>query len=392
MLEIGRSVFVLVLLCSFTVATAQLPPEIMADKYLIQAERLHAANDHAGALSIMEEIITLQKEHDFTLRDEFHFVHAKIAHAAGSIPIAIVAVTNYLTEAGREGKFYREALELLEEAERLENLSNLKCSGEPKGTSCWMEVTGQPECYVWNGHLDTDETVTWTGECSGGRAVGNGTLRWLWNAGKDSSISTGRLTAGKRHGHWVFHYADGGRQEGPFVDGKVHGNWVIHYAFGKKGGGPYVDAKRHGHWVFHYADGRRQEGPYVDGKKHGHWVEDDDDGDRRQGPYVDGKKHGNWVERSNFGSVSKGPYVEGKPHGHWVHDSGDGYREEGPYAEGKRHGNWTERSKCCIGKGRYVNNEKDGTWYLYDNSDRIGYILRVWEYRNGKRVSERMGP
>ena len=64
MQRVNRSIFILFLLGFFTVASAQLPPEMMADKYLIQAEQLHAAKDYAGAFKVMEQIITLQKEHN----------------------------------------------------------------------------------------------------------------------------------------------------------------------------------------------------------------------------------------------------------------------------------------------------------------------------------------
>ena len=112
------SVLVAVLLGSFTEAAAQLPPEIMADRYLVQAERLMKEKDFKAALEAMEKIVALQKEHDLKLPDGFHFKYAQIAMSAGLIEAAIEAVSRYLVAAGREGKFYREALELLDQAEK----------------------------------------------------------------------------------------------------------------------------------------------------------------------------------------------------------------------------------------------------------------------------------
>ena len=112
------SVLVAVLLGGFTEAVAQLPPEIMADRYLVQAERLMKEKDHAAALEAMNKIIALQKEHGLTLPDEFHFKYAQIAMSAGLFEAARAAVNRYLVAAGRAGKFYREALELLDEAEK----------------------------------------------------------------------------------------------------------------------------------------------------------------------------------------------------------------------------------------------------------------------------------
>ena len=73
---LSRSFFITVLSGFFTDASAQLPPEIMADRYLMRAEQLHAEKDYAGALKAMEKVIALQKEHNITLPDEFHFKYA----------------------------------------------------------------------------------------------------------------------------------------------------------------------------------------------------------------------------------------------------------------------------------------------------------------------------
>ena len=112
------SVLVAVLLGSFTEAAAQLPPEIMADRYLVQAERLMNEKDYKAALEAMEKIVALQKEHDLKLPGEFHFKYAQVALSAGLLEAAIDSVSKYLVVVGRAGKFYREALELLDQAEQ----------------------------------------------------------------------------------------------------------------------------------------------------------------------------------------------------------------------------------------------------------------------------------
>ena len=101
----------------FTVVEAQLPPDIMVDRHLVQAERLIAQKDHASALDVMKKIIALQQEHNLTFPDEFHFKYAQIAFLAGSTEVAIDSVNKYLAAAGRKGEFYREALELLDKME-----------------------------------------------------------------------------------------------------------------------------------------------------------------------------------------------------------------------------------------------------------------------------------
>ena len=278
-----------------TVAAAQLPPEIMVDRYLLRADRLMEANDPKGALEVMGKIIALQKEHGLTLPDEFHFKHAKVALSAGSVQDATNAVNTYLLEAGRQGKFYREALELLDKVEQREQIqtwigTDKLCAGQPKSTSCWMEVTGRPGCYVWNPNLQPDETVTWTGGCSGGRTQGEGTLKWVYEGGKKTGESTGSLTDGKRHGQWIIREADGGVQEGHFVEGKRHGQWIIREADRDVLEGPYVEDKQHGRWVYRFTNGQVEEGLLVDGKKHGQWVIREADGDIRYVTYEDGEE------------------------------------------------------------------------------------------------------
>ena len=114
---IGWSWIVVWLGC-LTLSAAQLPPEMLVDKYLLQAQMLSEERDHKGALATMDRIVALQKEHDLTLPEEFPFHYAQTALAAGSMQAAIDSANRYLSAAGREGKYYREALELLVRAER----------------------------------------------------------------------------------------------------------------------------------------------------------------------------------------------------------------------------------------------------------------------------------
>ena len=102
----------------FTAAAAQLPPDVMVDKYLLQARMLSEEKDHAGALEAMDQIVSLQKKHDLTLPEAFSFQYAQTAFAAGSVQATIDSANRYLSAAGRAGKHYREALELLVKAER----------------------------------------------------------------------------------------------------------------------------------------------------------------------------------------------------------------------------------------------------------------------------------
>ena len=376
----GRVVLGVWLGCA-AAAAAQLPPEIMVDRYLLRAERLMEAKDPKGALELMGKIVALQKEHGLTLPEEFHFKHARVALSAGAVQEAIDAVSKYLVEVGREGKFYREALELLEEAEELQSWFDPEqlCAGKSKGAECWMEVTGQPGCYVWNSSLAPDATVTWTGACSGGRAQGEGTLKWVWEDGEKTMESTGSLTDGTQHGQWVLRLESGEVQNGPYVEGKKHGKWVWRGPTGAVWEGPLVDGTRHGFWMERDGDGGSRAGPYVEGKKHGHWEIRLPDGTRfddgtnigeeviEAGPYVDGKRHGQWVTRWSTGGTlfEEGPYVDGKKHGRWVEHRG-GIVYEGPYVDGMKHGHWVDRYQgetiSRVREGPYVEGKRRGRW------------------------------
>ena len=111
-------VVVSVLLAGFTGAAAQLPPEIMVDSYLLRAEQALRDGDLARAQSVIQDILALQREHKLDLPAEFHFKYAQVAFSAGLNEATIDSVNEYLAAAGRTGEFYREALELLDEAEQ----------------------------------------------------------------------------------------------------------------------------------------------------------------------------------------------------------------------------------------------------------------------------------
>ena len=95
----------------------ELPPEILIDRRLVRVDRLLARDDHGTAHDVMNEIVALQREHALALPPEFPFKYAQVAFAAGLAETAVASLNEYLLTAGRDGEFYREALELLDSAE-----------------------------------------------------------------------------------------------------------------------------------------------------------------------------------------------------------------------------------------------------------------------------------
>ena len=111
------------------------------------------------------------------------------------------------------------------------------------GTECWMEIANIPGCYVWNPHLNTRESVTWSGGCSDGLAEGKGTLTWSWWMDRRTAsplniqhIGEGQIMNGKQEGHWVIQHKgfdEGAVSEGEMVDGRRHGHWLMRYRSGE---------------------------------------------------------------------------------------------------------------------------------------------------------------
>ena len=95
----------------------QLPPEIQANRYLVEAEKEIQEQDFAGAKEAMDRILEMQEQHGLAIPEQFFFRYAKVLERLELYDEAIETVTRYLTLAGRASKHYREALELLGMAE-----------------------------------------------------------------------------------------------------------------------------------------------------------------------------------------------------------------------------------------------------------------------------------
>ena len=105
-----------------------------------------------------------------------------------------------------------------------------KCAGMGERAKCWREFANRPGCYAFDSLYDPSATVTWSGACADGLAVGRGTWRWksLGRFGEE----TGAMVRGKRQGMWGFRPDSGGRDEGLYVNGEKHGKWVFRLANG----------------------------------------------------------------------------------------------------------------------------------------------------------------
>lgn len=402
-------VFCAVLWLPIRRASAELPPQILVDKYLIHADQLHAAKDYAAAFDVMQKVVALQKEHSLAFPDDFHFKYAQVALSADSMHIALDSVTRYLAAAGKEGEFYKEALALMVEAEESQMSAEDTCTGKPEGALCWKEIDNHPKCYVWDDHFYSDQTVTWSGKCLGSKANGEGTL--IWARGDEEHTETGGLERGNKRGRWVVR-GDGGTSEGPFVDGKRNGQWVLRSSYGEVSEGVFVDGIKHGNWKYHDKDGRQSEGIYVNGRKHGPWVFRDWSGAISHESYKDGNKDGEFhgeyelCSRSD-GSTSvsfRGTYAGGKKQGYWHNENSNDvgtnlgrWIGSGRYDEkGQRQGTWLFWLAWCGSHepkrtGRYLGDFDDGNqhgrwvYYLFPAYPRLGTCY-FDTYEHGKFV------
>ena len=240
-------VFTLALAASLS---AQLPPLVQMDLYLLKARKAIEQEDYGEARKTLERLRSLETTHDQTPPEAFYFRYAQMARLAGFNARAVQYATRYLEMAGRKGGHYSDALELLNAAQAGMFSTDRTCGGKPKGSACWMELSSHPSCYLY---LQAGATASWSGECRDGLAQGEGTLTWSFDG--SSGKSTGLHMDGKRYGPWTERYTEGSVMEGPYVYGKQHGPWTVRYADGVVAEDPYVNDKFHGQWTTYSKDG-----------------------------------------------------------------------------------------------------------------------------------------
>ena len=105
---------------------AQLPPEIELDRLIVQFETALAEEELSLAHTTVLRIEALRDKLDIELPHEYFFLKARHCLNITDYTMAIKAVTEYLTLAGREGEHYREALALMNRAEREQHLAEAR--------------------------------------------------------------------------------------------------------------------------------------------------------------------------------------------------------------------------------------------------------------------------
>ena len=95
----------------------ELPPDVLADRYSVEAERQSRDGDHRSALATLDKILGLEAEAGLEIPDIFWVRHARVALAAGFPQRAVESAGKYLELVGQAGSEYLPALELLMNAE-----------------------------------------------------------------------------------------------------------------------------------------------------------------------------------------------------------------------------------------------------------------------------------
>ncbi len=95
----------------------ELPPEILIDRLLVQAERESANGEYWSAAITLERIVEVYNEQGLEIPADFWVCQAGVLQEAGLHEQAVEASTRYLQEAGREGEHYQAALRILDAAE-----------------------------------------------------------------------------------------------------------------------------------------------------------------------------------------------------------------------------------------------------------------------------------
>lgn len=98
---------------SWSVQGAQLPAEIEVDRYILAAEKHINSEQFRQAEDYLQRAIALQ----VSTPDKFYFLYGQVLLRNGKLAQAQENLERYLTKAGKEGKFYPQALALYTEAE-----------------------------------------------------------------------------------------------------------------------------------------------------------------------------------------------------------------------------------------------------------------------------------
>ena len=291
----------------------------------------------------------------------------------------IMRLANY-----SNGEFDREYYEYLENGEI--SVSGNFQSGKKNGE--WKEFyQGGTEKMVIEYSMDT---------------LDSGVKTFFPNGILESSIP---YSKGKIEGEYSIFFSDGSiKEKGAYKEGVLDGPFSDYFEGGMtRSLGIFINNKGDGEWKFWNEEGALETvGNYRDGEKVGEWNEKDDvyPSYSRKGQYVAGKKEGVWLlfddnetilqeeiyQNNKLISLSAfkvnglelpaKKFSNGKGKRIYYDENGNKIAS-GSISKGFRSGLWYyyfPNSGKVFSKGRYLGNEKIGTWEYYAESGEIKEI------------------
>lgn len=210
---------------------------------------------------------------------------------------------------------------------------------------------------------------------------------------------------GKIDGEYILFFSDGSiKEKGAYKEGVLDGPFTDYYEGGlTRRLGFFINDKANGEWKFWNEEGALETvGNYRVGEKFGEWNEKDDVYSKysRKGEYIAGKKEGVWklfdekeiilqeeiyqsnkliylsAFRLNGVELPAKKFSNGKGKRIYYDENGNKIAS-GSISKGFRSGLWYyyfPNSGKVFSKGRYLGNEKIGTWEFYAESGEIKEI------------------
>jgi hypothetical protein len=133
------SCLVLVLVSSACFAVTDLPKEHEQERLMLLLDSSISSEDWEKAGATIEKL----QELDAELMHRFYYFQALYLKHSGQNQKAVSALTKYVVDAGKEGKYYRDALVLINELE--DSVESAKSQVAPASSA---SLTGQNEGYV----------------------------------------------------------------------------------------------------------------------------------------------------------------------------------------------------------------------------------------------------
>lgn len=231
----------------------------------------------------------------------------------------------------------------------------------------WVKEFFQ-DCEVWSEEpLADGDILTWSGDCVGGQASGNGIL--IWNRGEQL------LT----------------RYDGDMVGGKLEGSGVLVEREGVDQGfdvvsGTFANGEPDGYVTYKSSDGAIFIGNFEKGVMNGHVLWVDSDGNSFTGQFVDGAANGPGRSISSMGEIFEGEFANNERQGSGLLIETNGDVFLGEFAGGLRSGLGRYDGAAGIYEGQFSDDvpngfgtftSTDGSVYQgkFVNSDPDGEVL-----------------